>query len=1263
MKRWKVHKTMIFISHSSKDDALTTYICEVFEQNNMKCWVDHREKNLYYGSDWAGEITRAIKQSDLMVLVFTKNSNISTQCPKEIAIADSCRIPILNLYLDNISMNDSFEYHLSLFNHLYCLDGIENHINSIVDGAEKLIDEKKKGNDFIAYANKENLRRYSKNFAIKKQSNEKLFNEEAIDNGLIPQFRDSCMKYTIDDMFSVVEQNNIVVTAPEGGAGKTTFILKLFHHYMNNGIMIPIYIDMKMLTAENWLIERYIDMALAEKETAMDMKNTDQFIQDLCDEFSRETEKPEYLILLDGFNEVTTNNKQTVVAQLKKWTKRSNTRIVISSRKFDKDIIQNTNLLHFEMEKLSKSTIDSYLTKNDILDINGHKNKNLIDILSIPMFLDIYINSGGGRNIKTKGDLLLNFMSWQEKKEQLAQSNTTINRFCLNYILPAIAFYMTTNDESNSYYITKKDCHNVINDIFSSNSKLLHDNDLFSNCYRQDYKKNNYNTKEIRSFFKTDDEWEVCERNDDIVDFFLNTCGLMRQNVHNDLEFIHQNYRDFLCAYFISREMQMAEIHDDFVPHTLSKVILENDVIVFISDLLGEHNLVPVCNNDKRLWDYECNSQSISYNCLNYFRNNDDSIAVGNIVNILKYARKTDLSNCDFSNLDLTKCYFNNCVLYRFYDEKNFSSTFEGSKINKENIIAEAYSGSLTDACLYNDVLATCDNTSHIRLWDIQSKHHIPFKSFKAELYPIKKILFMSSKSIIAMTDYDIAKINIESKETSILHTSESLLNEIFVEENGDISFTTVTNPLNKKIIGNIQFDAIKFSPFTTISAINKQQKLIAFKNVCNDGRLSLYSPNDGYILAGQYLALYKILKPYAGYIPIKIPMRCFRTAVGSDAKNDSIIISKIERLISYISKHSNISVKIQHNSNNITFIIADNSKKESIFEDCPELVLSKLAYDELKSTIPSDYLEEFFNELKLIISNEKIHRNSYKWMVNKFLDKLKNSDFDILDTLNLRFHSIYGKIFGNKVEDLIVKNIFDDSKTNNIHPNSIKFVDDYKLLLSEDDTILIYDIKNDQLETVFSINSGKFHYVDYMNGRIVAIYGNTVCVLDNEYNVIFHASQSITQKSRLAKLFENIFVSCGCILYEFDSNLTCKRSIKTPFGFAEPVIAQSWRDTKYYVINTKKPIAVNSGDVGCENTNINDYYNPTDVDYRILDKISFKRNQNIIVSIDTKINRVIAQNVIQNGLVLVGCNFKNIRGTLSDNENLEILECYGAVV
>jgi hypothetical protein len=62
----------VFISHSSKDEALAAKITSYLENAGLDVWYDKRE--IMPGDNWADKIAQGLRESDAMVILLTEGA-------------------------------------------------------------------------------------------------------------------------------------------------------------------------------------------------------------------------------------------------------------------------------------------------------------------------------------------------------------------------------------------------------------------------------------------------------------------------------------------------------------------------------------------------------------------------------------------------------------------------------------------------------------------------------------------------------------------------------------------------------------------------------------------------------------------------------------------------------------------------------------------------------------------------------------------------------------------------------------------------------------------------------------------------------------------------------------------------------------------------------------------------------------------------------------------------------------------------------------
>lgn len=98
----------VFISHSSADLTVSEKLYEYLETNGIKCWIDTKNVTGLY----ARSIIEGIKQSQIMVLVFSGNSNESPHVENEVDNAFNERKVIIPFRIEDIEMSDVLLYYL-----------------------------------------------------------------------------------------------------------------------------------------------------------------------------------------------------------------------------------------------------------------------------------------------------------------------------------------------------------------------------------------------------------------------------------------------------------------------------------------------------------------------------------------------------------------------------------------------------------------------------------------------------------------------------------------------------------------------------------------------------------------------------------------------------------------------------------------------------------------------------------------------------------------------------------------------------------------------------------------------------------------------------------------------------------------------------------------------------------------------------------------------------------------------------------------------
>lgn len=100
-----------FISYSTKNQKEADALRELFREKGIGVWM--APNDIPVGSRYAEVINHAIKNCSCLVLILTEDAQNSTWVGKEVERAVSYRKSIISLQLEDIVLNDEFEFYLS----------------------------------------------------------------------------------------------------------------------------------------------------------------------------------------------------------------------------------------------------------------------------------------------------------------------------------------------------------------------------------------------------------------------------------------------------------------------------------------------------------------------------------------------------------------------------------------------------------------------------------------------------------------------------------------------------------------------------------------------------------------------------------------------------------------------------------------------------------------------------------------------------------------------------------------------------------------------------------------------------------------------------------------------------------------------------------------------------------------------------------------------------------------------------------------------
>jgi len=134
----------IFVSYSTKDKPTADAICAALEANGIRCWIAPRD--ILPGSDWGEAIIDAIHACRVMVLVFSGNSNASSQIKREIERAVNAGIPVVSFRIEDVMPSKTLEYFISTQHWLDALTPpLEQHLQYLATTMRAMLVQKVDG--------------------------------------------------------------------------------------------------------------------------------------------------------------------------------------------------------------------------------------------------------------------------------------------------------------------------------------------------------------------------------------------------------------------------------------------------------------------------------------------------------------------------------------------------------------------------------------------------------------------------------------------------------------------------------------------------------------------------------------------------------------------------------------------------------------------------------------------------------------------------------------------------------------------------------------------------------------------------------------------------------------------------------------------------------------------------------------------------------------------------------------------------------------
>ncbi|MBQ3869460.1 MAG: TIR domain-containing protein, partial [Clostridia bacterium] len=581
---------------------------------------------------------------------------------------------------------------------------------------------------------------------------------------------------------AIKEEKGDLYLIGQGGIGKTTALMKIMENAYKEpytgDTQIPVFIELSFApdsdgegkvyeNGRSTFIKRSVYKQIsdrrsqdqgaydgAEEVAGVFGLDPDIAVKPIRDLFTKESPSPEYLLLLDGLNEVSDarikNGSDTVaslvVGEIKEIIEKCpNVRVILTSRT-DETAIPFDGVRRLYLEGVSDGNTEKYLSEKKIPQkeiARIKKDASLWETLHIPLFLTIYADLTEREGISTQGEILRcffherrrNIYTQQQRIAEVgtnfyssegaveAHLNSDMLNFIIDLIIPELAYEMEKNGE---FYVSRKQIRDTLAAVLESrgDSDVLgvYGDDVFQITLRGGGRTAPSEIADdiIRIFGKNFNKTA-----ENAVHALVYSLGIM-QKTDNRYGFLHQHFRDYFAAvrYLNTVKLASAIFEDGDGKAALSvsneafcALPLKIQIRRFIGEIAGEHHNKPYCEN--KTWGLpEKAGDSLIMKALDIYRGVGHKVAgyaVYSLVHILNEARG-ELSGCDLSRLDFSECNLNGMRLSR----KNLPAVFKGAVLHGKNLNYEGHT-SIINSIFYSPDgkrILTSSGDGTAKIWD-----------------------------------------------------------------------------------------------------------------------------------------------------------------------------------------------------------------------------------------------------------------------------------------------------------------------------------------------------------------------------------------------------------------------------------------------------------------------------------------------------------------------------------------------------------------
>lgn len=120
---------LTFISYENTNKSIAFKVCDYLEANGVTCWIAPRD---VHAGEYAGEITRALKSADNLVVICSSATSKSPHVRNEVSLAFGAGCKIVPFVLKDVDLDDSLEYYFAGKQRIYADGNIDEGLANLL---------------------------------------------------------------------------------------------------------------------------------------------------------------------------------------------------------------------------------------------------------------------------------------------------------------------------------------------------------------------------------------------------------------------------------------------------------------------------------------------------------------------------------------------------------------------------------------------------------------------------------------------------------------------------------------------------------------------------------------------------------------------------------------------------------------------------------------------------------------------------------------------------------------------------------------------------------------------------------------------------------------------------------------------------------------------------------------------------------------------------------------------------------------------------